>query len=298
MAVKRTAPKVKLKPKLDPALKGYLDAGKSDSRLIGNVDRMLQTREPEDRRLDVLHPSEISGAEWCHLASWHLLRGDRVEPERPPLRLRSIFDEGHAIHAKWQGYVREGGWLYGVYACKRCGARAWALSPTVCGLCGHNDVIYKEVPLVDDALRIAGHGDGWVKGLGDDFFIEIKSIGPGTIRKEIPALFEGGGDINTAWRNIKRPFTPHLRQGKLYLELGHRMVANGLLSSFPDEVVFLYELKQDQDFKEFQVYRDPEAVEYIFEAAQIVVDQVRADIPPPCNIDREKGCKKCRPFAK
>lgn len=281
------------------SLKKFLDSGKSETRLVGAIDRMLQTRAPEDRRLDVLHPSEMAGDEWCHRASFFLLTGERVDPERPNLRLRSIFDEGHAIHAKWQGYIREGGWLYGVFECLKCSGREWAMSPSQCVICGSRLLKYKEVPLVNDGLRIAGHADGWVRGLGDDFLIEVKSIGPGTIRKETPALFEGGGDLSIAWRNTKRPFRPHLKQGKLYLELGHGMVEDGLLESFPDQIVFIYELKQDQDYKEFVVQRDPDSVVDILNAARRIVTAIEnGDPAPDCNVDPVKGCKKCRPFAK
>lgn len=280
------------------ALKAFLETSKTQSRLVGHIDRMLQLRAPEDRALDVLHPSEMATSEWCLRASCYLLSGRRVAAERPALRLRSIFDEGHAIHHKWQMYTHEGGWLYGEWACKAdyCDYTWWDLSPSCCPGCLSANIKYAEVPLINDTLRIAGHADGWVKGLGKDFLIEIKSIGPGTIRKELPMLFEGGGDINTAWRNIKRPFTTHLRQGKLYLALGQLMVADGLLESFPDEIVFLYELKQDQDYKEFVVQHDPDSVAEILGSAALVVDTVNDGQILPCNIDPVKGCKKCRPF--
>ena len=40
-------------------LKKFLDAKKSDHRLMGDVERHLLMKPKGDRRTDVLHPSEI-----------------------------------------------------------------------------------------------------------------------------------------------------------------------------------------------------------------------------------------------
>jgi hypothetical protein len=53
-----------------------------------------------------------------------------------------------------------------------------------------------------------------LKVLGDDCFIEIKSIGTGTIRMEMPALMQQyDNDIDVVWKNITNPssFSPTTR---------------------------------------------------------------------------------------
>jgi hypothetical protein len=150
---------------------------------------------------------------------------------------------------------------------------------------------YGEVTLREDRLRIAGHTDGWIKGIGKDTLIEIKSIGPGTIRAENPGLItDADGDFMKAWKNIRRPFPSHILQGQVYLELMARM------GNHVDEIVFIYELKADQDYKEFAVKADFELVRHVFEGAKLVVDAVDAGVAPRCSNNAGATCKQCAPY--
>lgn len=272
-------------------LKKFLDAKKHGHRLVGDVERYLLSRPPGDRRTDVLHPSEIIKKDWCRRASYFLLQGYPKIQDKPNLRLQSIFDEGHAIHAKWQNWFQEMGVLHGKFECVSCNQITWGTSPAECESCQHKELRYAEVTLSDDDLRIKGHTDGWIKGIGDDCLIEIKSIGPGTIRSEAPELFEAGQDFMAAWRNVRRPFRSHLLQGQMYLELMKRM------GHQVDEIVFLYELKADQDYKEFSVKADYEIVQHIFEAAEKLIKSVEDNVVPPCNNNVGGTCKQCEGYS-
>ena len=267
---------------------------------MGAIERHLLAREPEHRPQDVLHPSDLIKKEWCALHAYHALKGNySPTSEKPNLRLQSIFDEGHTIHAKWQRWISEMGNMYGRWSCDKCGFTSNSNTQTPgCVLHFHESTFtYQEVNLVSKKHRIFGHTDGWVKGLGEDFLIEIKSIGSGTIRIEQPSLlFEADNDLEKAWRNIRQPFYSHRRQGQVYLHLCHLMVEEGLLDSAPEEIVFIYELKANQDYKEFSVKYDPEFVADVFENAADVVWAVEHDTPPACNIDPVNGCKRCAPF--
>jgi hypothetical protein len=221
------------------------------------------------------------------------LQGVPKVAEKPPLRLQSIFDEGHAIHAKWQRWFQEMGVLHGKFTCDACDEVTWGTSPETCSNCGApwSKLQYSEVTLHDDSLRIAGHTDGWIKGLGNDTLIEIKSIGPGTIRVEAPQLMkDADGDFMKAWTQVRRPFSPHILQGQMYLELMKRM------GNPVDEIVFLYELKADQSYKEFSIKADYSFVQPIFDNCALVVKAVEENVAPPCNNDPQKGCKQCAPY--
>jgi CRISPR/Cas system-associated exonuclease Cas4 (RecB family) len=268
-------------------LKKFLDAKKHKTRLVGDVERHLLARPLGDRATDVLHPSEIIKRNWCRRASYFLLKGYPKIQERPNLRLQSIFDEGHAIHAKWQNWFYEMGNLHGKFKCLACGQITWGTSPSNCEHCDHTRLEYAEVTLFDDALRIKGHTDGWIKGIGDDCLIEIKSIGPGTIRNEDPGLFLDSSDFMAAWKNVRRPFNSHLLQGQMYLELMKRM------GHEVNEIVFLYELKADQDYKEFSIRADYELVRHIFENAEKVVKAVESNQVPVCNNNVGGTCPQC-----
>lgn len=278
-------------PAVHSDLKRFLDAKKHKTRLVGDVERHLLSRPPGDRRTDVLHPSEIIKRDWCKRASYFLLKGHTKIQEKPNLRLQSIFDEGHAIHAKWQNWFYEMGVLHGKFECLACGKITWGTSPDICGICQHKELKYAEVTLEDPDLRIKGHTDGWIKGIGDDCLIEIKSIGPGTIRNESPELFQDNHqDFMAAWRNVRRPFRSHLLQGQMYLELMRRM------GHEVNEIVFLYELKADQDYKEFSVKADYELVRHIFDGAKQVVKAVENNMAPRCSNNLGGGCPQCEGY--
>lgn len=271
-------------------LKKFLDAKRTNNRLVGDVERHLLSRPEGNRDYTVLHPSDMIKKDWCKRASYFLLSGHPRIAERPNLRLQSIFDEGHAIHAKWQNWFYEMGVLHGQFQCQACGKLNWGTSPDICEMCQSRDLEYAEVTLRDDALRIKGHTDGWIKGIGDDCLIEIKSIGPGTIRNEDPALFAETQDFMQAWRNVRRPFRSHLLQGQMYLELMRRMGHD------VKEIVFLYELKADQDYKEFSIKADYELVRHIFDGAKRVVDAVEEGVTPVCNNNVGGTCRQCEGY--
>jgi hypothetical protein len=274
-------------------LKKFLDAKSKPHRLLGDIERHLLQRPVGDRSTTVLHPSEIIKKDFCRRASFFLLSGHTKIAEKPALRLQSIFDEGHTIHAKWQRWFQEMGVLHGKFSCAACNHITWGTSPEVCESCGAPwyKLTYDEVTLHDDALRIKGHTDGWIKGIGDDTLIEIKSIGPGTIRAESPQLFmDADGDFMKAWSNVRRPFSSHIMQGQMYLELMKRM------GHAVNEIVFLYELKADQSYKEFSIKADFELVRHIFDMCETVVATVDAGVAPDCNNNPGGTCKQCAPY--
>jgi hypothetical protein len=270
----------------------FLDAKAKPTRLLGDVERYLLQKPAGDRRTDVLHPSEIIKKDWCKRASYFLLQGAVKIGEKPNLRLQNIFDEGHAIHDKWQSRFQEMGVLHGKFKCQACHEITWGTSPSECSKCGWKHLKYDEVTLVDEELRIAGHTDGWIKGLGEDCLIEIKSIGPGTIRSEAPNLMmDADGDFMKAWSSVRKPFGSHVLQGQMYLELMKRM------GNPVEEIVFLYELKADQSYKEFVVKPDYELVRHIFDGSKIVVDAVNANTVLDCTNNPGGTCKQCAPYS-
>lgn len=279
-------------------LKRFLDAKKNKSRLLGDIERYLQKRPAGDRSTTVLHPSEMIKKDFCLRGSYFLLKGYPKIAANPGLKLQSIFDTGHQVHAKWQSWFQEMGVLHGKFKCLDCGDVTWGTSPKKCDTCGRGDLLeYAEVTLRDDNLRIAGHTDGWVKGIGSDALIEIKSIGPGTIRYGSPALMaEADGDLMKAWGKISRPFADHIMQGQVYLELMNRMGHVDDDGNPIDEIVFLYELKADQSFKEFAVKRDFELVRHIFDKAEKVVKAVEDGVAPRCNNNLGGTCPQCAPY--
>ena len=272
-------------------LKAFLNTNKRETRLMGALERHVLAQPFDERDQSYIHPSDIIRSDWCALAQYHALKGNYIETrDKTTLRLASIFAEGHTIHAKWQNWFRDMGVLYGLWSDST--GISWAVSKDV-----HKSVNYAEVPLRSDKYMMRGHADGWIKGLGDDCLIEIKSIGTGTIRMEMPALMaQYNNDIDVVWKNIRTPLRSHQLQGQVYLHLCHLMLEEGSLPSAPDEIVFIYELKANQEYKEFVVKYNPEYTAEIFDKAHDVAWAAENNRPPVCNLDPEKGCKRCTPF--
>jgi hypothetical protein len=259
---------------------------------MGALERHVLSQPFDDRDQSYIHPSDIIKSEWCAVAQYHAIKGNYVETrDKTTLRLASIFAEGHTIHAKWQKWFAEMGVLYGKWQDET--GIGWSLSKDV--EVGWAE--YKEVPLRSDKHMMRGHADGWIKGLGDDCLIEIKSIGTGTIRMEMPAMLaQYNNDIDVVWKNIRTPLRSHQLQGQVYLHLCHLMVEEGLMETAPDEIVFIYELKANQEYKEFVVKYNAKYTAEIFDKARDVAWAVENDREPVCNINLEKGCKRCAPF--
>jgi len=277
-----------MKYKPTGALKGFIAVGKKDTRVLGSLERYLLSK-PKDksRRTDVLHPSEMVSPDWCHRASYFQLQGTLPNPDtrRNSLRMQSVFAEGHAIHAKWQGWFQEMGTLFGKWYCHECEEMFWGGSD-----CHNGPLEYREVPLFYEPLRISGHADGWLVNLGDPLMLEIKSIGMGTLRWECPELLmENDNDFDKTWKALKAPFMKHIMQVQIYMKLAELLG----YEDYPKEAVLIYENKSNQEVKEFVVQKSDFGIAHLFDAAKSIVDSIKAGTPPPCNIN-VLGCAKCK----
>jgi hypothetical protein len=271
--------------------------------ILNSVQKHVMQRalEPDpDRRHDVLHPSDMSKPEWCWRADYYRIRGVPVDPKSasPSFFMETIFEEGHGIHRKWQGWLAEMGWLYGVWWCRECHERWWDTSPPSCPWCGNQRrPKYQEVPLEAPELWIAGKGDGLIAKPGEPLrLLEVKSISLGTLRFEAPTLWDmynNNVPLVKIWQEIKRPFPSHARQGMTYMYLANR----GASDLYVPEMVFLYEWKPTQAVKEFVVKFQPRYIERILAGAQMVTDALETGRAPkrPHWADDEdsKYCTSC-----
>lgn len=264
----------------------WFQSKKKPSILLGSVERHLMMRPPDNRRTDVLHPSEMCKPDWCIRESWFLLNGYSKPKETHSLRLQSIFAEGHAIHDKWQTWLTEMDAMLGVWECRDHG-RWWGKRSDACRVC---EVAYKEVPIVHEKYRISGHADGWVVGVTDeDYLLEIKSIGTGTIRV-------GGGKLSPkglgdAFKNISSPFKDHVRQATIYLWVLKQTRG----SAAPNKILFLYECKEDQNAREFSVEYNEEWIQLVLEKLELFDPD--SEEPPACTGVVGPSCSKCRRYS-
>ena len=278
-----------MKYKPSGTLKRFIDVAKKDTRVLGSVERFLLSKpRDESRRTDVLHPSEMASGNWCYRASYFQLLGQAPQANcKMSMRLLSVFEEGHAIHAKWQRWFQQMNVLYGKWYCTECEEMFWGGSD-----CHDGPLEYREVPLFYEPLRISGHSDGWIVGLGDPLMLEIKSVGVGTLRWEAPELLmDNDNDMDKAWKALKAPFQKHITQVQIYMKLAELLGYENV----PQEAVLVYECKSNQEAKEFVVHKSDFGITELFDAAEMICNAVRDRIPPACNLSSTE-CSNCKGY--
>jgi uncharacterized protein (DUF2237 family) len=281
-----------------------------ETELLGDIQSMLLGRYSKpspSRRRDVIHPSEMANSSWCPRSTVYRLLGTMPTEtyKAPGFQMQNIFENGHDIHARWQGWVRDLGKLFGLWECLVCGYTWEALSPTECGSgCTKNAQLlrYREVPIDGEHLyRIYGHADGAYLLDNDSFgIIEVKSIGLGTLRMDVPDLVKeytvrtdaGKSIVDTdgLWKGLHRPLAPHLRQTNIYARLLTEM-------GYPvKKITFLYEYKANQGVKEFTVKPSATIAAPLFARALEVKDAVENGVllPRPERFTPDKKpCTEC-----
>jgi len=296
-SLEKSSPSPQRRPVIDANLRALLETSKRETRLLGDIQRALLTKDDNDgRRSDVLHPSEMSHSEWCPRASYYRLAGQEPHKEAPVThwQMRMIFDEGKEIHKKWQSRIWDLGRLKGVFYCMDC-KYAWVdTAPQECEKCGakREFLRYDEVPLYRPSLMMAGHADGLDRDVAG---IEIKSIGVNSLRFEAPQLIKAHTyklningrnreflDYDGLWDSIRVPFPSHIRQGHFYSYMGA-----------PETFYYLYECKWNQRVKEMVVkYREERIADRLDWASQVVMALQGGNIPA-CPFD---GCPDCKRY--
>jgi hypothetical protein len=278
-------------------LKTYLDARKNPSIVLGAVDRYLQLL-PKDRDYSYVHPSDLAQSDWCIREAWFLLNGH--SPKSKPLRLSSnvVFAEGHAIHDKWQKWLADMGVLWGRWECAVCEESILAWSNEIGGDCpariavGRHLWEYKEVPLEYAALNIRGHADGIINIDGDEpFLLEIKSIGPGTLRA-LDLMSDDDPDSKSGemFSRISKPLRSHFIQVQIYLHLAQQ---------WKEEVgevkraVIVYEHKADQQTREFVVTYNERWTEDRLGEVEFLLWMIAQGREVLCE---RGGCARCTPY--
>jgi len=295
-----------------------------NSPIVGKVERMLLQQAEDDevpRSQDILHVSELSRSDFCPRAAYYRISGAPllVPAKENSARLQAIFEEGHDVHAKWQRWIRRLGVLYGRWKCQVCGHIWLGTSPTSCPgrltLPRHGEpyiakchatkwqIIYLEVPLYNKDLNLGGSGDGQLDN-EEGPWVEIKTIGQGTVRQDAPSLLKEHTykvvevadrdeplakvrtlvDLDTLWKDLRSPFPSHLRQGNIYCALA------GV-----DQCIFVYEFKPNQARKDFVVKASPRIYEPLLQKAEDLKWCVDHERTPPCPWD---GCAQCRAYEK
>lgn len=270
--------------------------------MLGDIQAHLldiHSKPDPGRRQDVIHPSEMAKSDWCPRQTAYRISGATPSDPRPVVgfQLQTIFEAGHDIHTRWQGWVRDIGKLWGKWKCEVCEHTWYATSPDECEWCHRTGLItYKEVDLDGyDKYLITGHADGaYKRGI-----IEVKSIGMGTLRMEAPELLrkyrkelvDGGSlyDLDGLWKDLNTPLASHARQTNIYARIAREM---GLPIEV-EEVLYFYEFKANQAVKEIRTKPSARIADPLFEKALEVKEAVEKGLTLPRPDGVEKGKKPC-----
>lgn len=284
------------KHKLTGKLKRFIDVGKVETRVIGPTERWVLSSPSNNSKLKLdgyLHPSKIIKSMWCHRTSYFELLGhaDGSEYNSKSIKQYMVFQQGHHIHSKWQTIFKNMDKIYGLWKCSHCGLKEWGMHSEVSNLC-IGPWEYKEVPIVHEPLKLKGHADGILKGFKDPLLLEIKSIGPGTIKWEHPDLLNrAGNSFENAWKLLDGPFASHILQAQLYLKM---LELSG--KETPQEAIFIYESKLDGDVKEFVMPKDDFGVDEVIQNVKNIINAIETGVPPMCNLRGEERCGQCKEY--
>jgi len=290
---RKAAPKVGDITQQADAFRQQLKHDDIANELVADIRRYLEVEDAahnEDRDTAHLHASEICKSDWCPRSSWYRITGVPADTKAKRGNVL-IYREGHDIHDRHQGALWKAGRLSGEFKCLDCGLIWWATSPDSCPSCDCVHLKYWEVPIEDESIRLLGRGDGIVEGTAvGPVLLEVKSIGLGTIRIEVPGVYR---DFETKemslyelWGAIKRPFPSHVRQIMLYMR------ALGL-----KHCIALYQNKWDQGLKAFHVRYLPNTIEPIITQCKTVVEALENGSvvrrPEWAEDEKTKACKEC-----
>jgi hypothetical protein len=295
----------------------FAETKKAQQTLLPMVQQhLLSQPQGVDRHHHLLHVSELAKSDFCPRAAYLRISavraGKSFTEETPHFSLDNVYEEGNQIHAKWQMWFWDIGTLWGKFYCTVCQNEWWTTSPKLCNLCSapRAALRYDEVVLEDESNLIMGHADGEIRRDGAPaVLLEVKSIGEGTVRIESPKTMrdytrevtdaEGKAykflDHKALFRDLRRPFPAHLRQGVIYLYLRQRMTE---LYDWPEvnKIVFIYEYKPTQAVKEFSIGPDKEWIAEVLETCKDVVYALETGEAPSCKNGRNKLCVKCKSF--
>jgi hypothetical protein len=247
-----------------------------------------------DRDPRVFHPSEVARFDWCVRHDVYRMLGpagiEGIEPAPVPLERMSVFEHGHMVHEKWQRWLSDV--LVGNWKCPQ-GHVFWATGrPDGCPECGL-PLKYAEVPVVDPHLGIGGHADGLI----GKTLLEIKSVGPGTWWALDSETARRASETTTVdwdkvWWQFSAPFGEHILQASIYAAI---LQDQGLCDG---TITFIYERKENQQFKEFTIDLDVSLVADLFgamSAARADVEEGSVPDRPPWAFEGHTVCKAC-PF--
>jgi CRISPR/Cas system-associated exonuclease Cas4 (RecB family) len=239
---------------------------------LGLLKTHLQDKiDNNDRPYEYFHPSEFSD---CVRKTVYLHMGETGQ-STISTDLQRVFDNGHGMHARYADYLVGMGIAYGVWQCKNplCKKRygegellGIAQRKEPCEECGCEEYSYEEVQVFNEEYMFQGHVDGIFKLSKKFFVVDYKSM------------------FSFQFKKLSEPIQKHIIQIMIYIWL------LDLESGF-----LLYENKDDQKIKMFEVSRNEKLIQSIKSRAKKLIGILdQGSVPKrPYPNKNDKHCKKC-----
>lgn len=253
------------------------------------MDQFLLKEHTEQRvyRTDKFHPSIISKGIACERWWYFMLTGVDGIVEREtfaPKTLRAMLI-GTAIHDGFQKLMYKMGILEGMWECKNCGTKFWAISPLSCKSCRTHlrwgKLDFLEVPFESEYVK--GHADGILNINGNRYLLELKSIKNDETKKS---------HYKYGFEHLTGPIDDHELQAQIYLQEWTKKVnaakagytvdihensyiintsvesdmAAAKAIGYLENAIVLYVAKNSSDTVSFVVPRNENKVKYLYQS--------------------------------
>ena len=119
------------------------------------------------------------------------------------------------------------------------------------------------------------------------------SVGQGTLRMDAPSLLARNTvkrdgrtvyDLDRIWKELRRPFSNHVRQVNIYLHLAE------VLGLPFDKAVLFYEYKANQQVKEFTVTKSASILDPLLDKVRSIEVALGTGVVPPCGNPEKEQC--------
>lgn len=289
------------------SLKSVFNAMKREGYIVKDLDMYLLSLNDEDndRAINVNAPSSAGG---CLRARYYSRTQAEANAMSIDARTRRIFDNGHGMHSRIQGYLTEMGSL-----------------------------LLDELPVLSEEYNIQGHTDGLLslpqdekailelKSINSNGFTRLKSVKDEHMLQGLTYLYcveERRKSLQEEYESLEEflsykdsryiqyaSFYPHLKSGRKYTreeKVLHQCKLHDLADTILiqtekpiTKVIFLYENKDSQELKEFLVStKDANAqiaLEGLLNDCAVLNEMVEnKELPERCtNSKSDSACRWC-----
>jgi len=240
------------------------------SALIELIKHEHQTRiENAKRDYSYFHPSEFH--QCVRKLAYQYYGAEKKITIKPDTQ--RIFDNGHYMHVRFGKYFENIGVLHGNWKCNNplCGntfgfsEKLGITKPTICDKCQNTGFEYIEKQVENTEYMMRGHVDAILKIAGDMVVADYKSM------------------HSNQFTRLSEPLDKHIIQIEIYLWL------LGLNSG-----ILLYENKDNQKIKMFEVVYNQTLIDKILRRASSLIEIIKSKKLPKRPFERDSSqCKAC-----